>query len=208
MAVFRFSKRQWFVLKLLVFMLCLWPFLSISWDAFNDSLGADPIQRLHFVTGDWALRFLLISLTMSPLSQVFKLPLPIRFRRMLGLFSFFYASLHALVWLVLDQSLSLDNMLNELPESPYIILGFIAYLMLWPLALTSNIIAMRALGSKWHSLHRSVYVIAVLGLVHFFWLTKLDSTEPLIYATVLAFLLMFRWPLFKKSLFSEKRETL
>ncbi len=204
MVMFRFSKRQWFVLKLLVFILCLWPFLSISWDVFHSSLGADPIQRLHFVTGDWALRFLLISLTMTPLKQVFKLSLPIRFRRMLGLFCFFYASLHVLVWLVLDQSLSLDNMLNELPESPYIILGLIAYLMLWPLALTSNVVAMRALGTKWHSLHRSVYVIAILGVVHFFWLTKLGANEPLIYAAVLALLLTFRWPVLKKSWFREK----
>ncbi|MEW5011956.1 MAG: protein-methionine-sulfoxide reductase heme-binding subunit MsrQ [Cycloclasticus sp.] len=198
MAALKFSKLQWLFIKSVVFMLCLSPFLSIFWDAFNDLLGADPIQQLHFRTGDWTLRLLLLSLAMTPLRQVFKSSWPIRFRRMLGLFAFFYASLHLLVWLVLDQSLSLDNMLVDVPESPYIMLGLTAYLMLLPLAVTSNLASMRLLGSKWQSLHRSVYVIAVLGLVHFFWLTKLDNTEPLIYGLVLGGLLAFRWPMFKR----------
>ena len=194
----KFSRRQWFFLKTLVFILCLSPFLSIAWDAFHDLLGADPIQRLHFRTGDWTLRLLLISLAMTPLRQMFKSSMPIRFRRMLGLFCFFYASLHLLVWLVLDQSLSLDNMLYDIPESPYIIVGLLAYTMLLPLALTSNLAAMRLLGSNWQTLHRSVYLIAVLGLIHFFWLTKLDNSEPIVYAVVLGVLLAFRWPIIKR----------
>jgi len=144
------------------------------------------------------LRFLLISLAMTPLRKVFKSSLPIRFRRMLGLFCFFYASLHLLIWLVLDQSLSLENMLYDVPESPYIILGLLAYMMLLPLALTSNLASMRLLGPNWQTLHRSVYLIAVLGLIHFFWLTKLDNTEPIIYALVLGVLLAFRWPIIKR----------
>jgi len=198
MAALKLSKLQWFFLKTLVFMLCILPFLFIVWDAFNDLLGADPIQRLHFRTGDWTLRFLLISLAMTPLRRVFKSSFPIRFRRMLGLFGFFYASLHLLVWLVLDQSLSLDNMLYDVPESPYIMLGLLAYLMLLPLAITSNLASMRALGAKWQSLHRVVYLVAILGLVHFFWLTKLDMSEPLIYTAVLIVLLAFRWAYFKR----------
>jgi len=198
MAALKFSKLHWAFFKTLVFILCLLPFLSITWDAFNDLLGADPIQRLHFRTGDWTLRFLLISLTMTPLRRVFKSSFPIRFRRMLGLFCFFYASLHLLVWLVLDQSLSLDNMLDDVPESPYIILGLLAYILLLPLAVTSNLASMRLLGAKWQSLHRLVYLIALLGLVHFFWLTKLDNTEPLIYTFVSVVLLAFRWPYFKR----------
>lgn len=198
MAMLRFSRWQWFVLKTLVFMLCLAPFLSISWDAYNDLLGADPLQRLHFRTGDWTLRFLLISLAMTPLRRVFKSSLPIRFRRMLGLFCFFYASLHLLVWLVIDQSLSLDNMLHDVPESPYIILGLVAYLMLLALALTSNVTAMRILGRNWQRLHRLAYIVAVLGLIHFFWLTKLDPSEPLIYTMLFAVLLAFRWSILKK----------
>jgi Predicted membrane protein len=117
---------------------------------------------------------------------------------MLGLFCFFYASLHLLVWLVLDQSLSLENMLYGVPESPYIILGLLAYTMLLPLALTSNLASMRLLGQNWQALHRTVYLIAVLGLIHFFWLTKLDNTEPIIYALVLGVLLAFRWPIIKR----------
>jgi len=198
MAALKLSKLQWFFLKTLVFILCILPFLFIVWDAFNDLLGADPIQRLHFRTGDWTLRFLLISLAMTPLRRVFKSSFPIRFRRMLGLFGFFYASLHLLVWLVLDQSLSLDNMLYDVPESPYIMLGLLAYLMLLPLAITSNLASMRALGAKWQSLHRVVYLVAILGLVHFFWLTKLDMSEPLIYTAVLIVLLAFRWAYFKR----------
>ena len=171
--------------------------MVISWDAVNNLLGADPIQTLHFRTGDWTLRFLLITLTMSPLQQLLKTPVPIRFRRMFGLFTFFYASTHMLVWLVLDQSLSLDNMLQDIPESPYIILGLTAYSLLIPLAITSTAGMMRRLGRRWTVLHRVVYLIAVFGVIHFFWLTKLDYQEPLIYALILGVLLAFRWRILK-----------
>lgn len=194
------SKHQLVLLKTVVFNVCLIPFVLIILDGFNDSLGAEPIQTLHFRTGDWALRFLLITLAMSPLQRLFKTPLPIRFRRMFGLFTFFYASVHLLVWLVLDQSLSLDNMLEDVPESPYIMLGLLAYLMLIPLALTSTAGMMRRLGKSWVSLHRIVYLIAIMGVVHFFWLTKLDFTEPLVYAVVLVILLTFRWQILKRVL--------
>jgi len=164
----------------------------------NDGLGSDPIQTLHFRTGDWALRFLLLTLAISPMQRFLKFSAAMRFRRMFGLFSFFYASLHLMVWLVLDQSLSLDNILYDVPESPYIMLGLLAYLMLLPLAMTSNLASMRALGAKWQSLHRLVYLVAILGLTHFFWLTKLDMSEPLIYTAVLMVLLAFRWPYFRR----------
>ena len=167
-------------------------------DAISGNLGSDPIQTLHFRTGDWALRFLLVTLAITPVQRFLKFSAAMRFRRMLGLYSFFYASFHLLVWLVLDQSLSLENMLYDVPESPYIMLGLLAYLMLLPLAMTSNLVSMRALGAKWQSLHRMVYLVAVLGLVHFFWLTKLDLREPLIYTAVLLVLLAFRWPYFKR----------
>lgn len=182
------------------------PFVLIIWDGFNDSLGAEPIQTLHFRTGDWALRFILITLAMSPLQRLLKTPLPIRLRRMLGLFAFFYASFHLLVWLVLDQSLSLDNMLQDVPDSPYIMLGLVAYLMLITLAITSTAGMMRRLGTSWVLLHRTIYLIAIMGAVHFFWLTKLDYTEPLIYAGLLVILLIFRWRTLKQILtFNGKR---
>ncbi|MEE4291971.1 MAG: protein-methionine-sulfoxide reductase heme-binding subunit MsrQ [Cycloclasticus sp.] len=198
------SKDQLTLLKTTVFNVCLIPFILIIWDGFNNSLGAEPIQTLHFITGDWALRFLLITLAMSPLQRLFKSSLPVRFRRMFGLFAFFYATLHLLVWLVLDQSLSLDNMLEDVPESPYIMLGLFAYLMLIPLAITSTAGMMRRLGKWWVLLHRTVYLIAIMGVVHFFWLTKLDHTEPLIYAAVLVTLLMFRWKILKRVLLSNE----
>ncbi|MEH6503256.1 MAG: protein-methionine-sulfoxide reductase heme-binding subunit MsrQ [Cycloclasticus sp.] len=193
----KLSRIQWAVIKTAVFILCLLPFMAISWDAVNNLLGADPIQTLHFRTGDWTLRFLLITLTMSPLQRFLKTPIPIRFRRMLGLFTFFYASTHMMVWLVLDQSLSLDNMLQDIPESPYIILGLTAYSLLIPLAITSTAGMMRRLGRRWTVLHRAVYLIAVFGVIHFFWLTKLDYQEPLIYALILSILLAFRWRILK-----------
>jgi len=171
MAQKRLSRFQWGVIKTMVFVVCLLPFAVITWDALNDLLGADPIQTLHFRTGDWTLRFLLITLTMTPIQRLLKTPVPIRFRRMFGLFTFFYASLHLLVWLVLDQSFSLDNMIEDVPESPYIILGLAAYIMLMLLAVTSTAGMMRRLGRKWDSLHKLVYVIAIAGVVHFFWLT-------------------------------------
>jgi sulfoxide reductase heme-binding subunit YedZ len=122
---------------------------------------------------------------------------------MFGLFTFFYASAHMLVWLVLDQSLSLDNMLEDVPESPYIILGLLAYSMLMPLAVTSTAGMMRRMGMAWFTLHKLIYVIAVMGVIHFFWLTKLDYTEPLIYTVILAILLSFRLDVLK-SIFRHK----
>lgn len=174
--------------------------MGIVWDAINDLLGADPIQTLHFRTGDWTLRFLLITLTMSPLQRLLKSPVPLRFRRMFGLFCFFYATMHLMVWLVLDQSLSTDNMLQDIPESPYIILGITAYCLLLPLAFTSTASMMRRLGRHWSSLHRLIYLITVLGVTHFFWLTKSDYKEPIIYAVIALVLLAFRWPIIKRIL--------
>jgi len=194
-----YSKHQLGLLKTIVFSACLIPFVLIIWDGFNNSLGAEPIQTLHFRTGDWALRFLLITLAMSPLQRLLKTPLPIRLRRMLGLFAFFYASFHLMVWLALDQSLSLDNILEDVPESPYIMLGLFAYVMLIPLAATSTVGMMRRLGKSWVRLHRTIYLIAALGVVHFFWLTKLDYTGPLIYTALLVILLMFRWQILKRA---------
>jgi len=192
------SKRQLGVLKIIVFAVCLLPFSFITWDAVNNLLGADPIQTLHFRTGDWTLRFLLLTLALSPLRRLLNSPIPLRFSRMFGLFTFFYASMHMLVWLVLDQSLSIDNMLEDVPESPYIILGLLAYFLLIPLAATSTAGMMRRMGNSWFTLHKLIYLIALMGVIHFFWLTKLDYIEPLIYALVLSGLLAFRWQVIKR----------
>jgi sulfoxide reductase heme-binding subunit YedZ len=200
----RLSRLQWGFIKAIVHCICLTPFAFITWDAVNDLLGADPIQTLHFRTGDWTLRFLLITLTMTPLQRLFKSPLPIRFRRMFGLFTFFYASVHMMVWVVLDQSLSLDNMLEDVPESPYIILGLFAYGLLTSLALTSTTRIMQRMGAAWFTLHKLIYAIAIMGVIHFFWLTKLDYVEPLIYAVLLSILLALRWQTIKAIFLTEK----
>ncbi|PCI71914.1 MAG: sulfoxide reductase heme-binding subunit YedZ [Piscirickettsiaceae bacterium] len=205
MARKRLSRLQWGFIKAFVHCICLIPFAFIAWDAVNDLLGADPIQTLHFRTGDWTLRFLLVTLTMTPLMRLLKTPTPVRFRRMFGLYTFFYASLHLCVWLVLDQSLSLDNMLEDVPESPYIILGLSAYCLLIALAVTSTAGMMRCMGKTWFALHKLVYAIAIMGVAHFFWLTKLDYTEPLIYAILLALLLAFRWQTLKALFISNNK---
>jgi len=193
MAKRRLNSRQWRVIKTAVFISCLIPFLWIGWETINNSLGSDPIQYLHFRTGEWALRFLLLTLLMSPLQGLFKTSWPLRFRRLLGLFAFFYASLHLLVWLVLDQALSLQNMLYDIPESPYIIVGLLAYGLLIPLAVTSTKTMMRRLGAWWPWLHKLVYLIALLVVIHFYWLTKLDYQEPTIYAAIFVILMGFRY---------------
>lgn len=189
----RLSKHQLASLKTVVFFVCLVPFAFITWDAVNGLLGADPIQTLHFRTGDWTLRFIFVTLSMTPLQRLFSSPLPIRFRRMFGLFTFYYATMHLMVWLVLDQSLSLNNMREDVPQSPYIILGLVSYSLLLMLAATSTSGMMRRMGSAWFTLHKLIYLIAIMGVVHFFWLTKLDYSEPLIYAAILVVLLAFRW---------------
>lgn len=192
MAKKRLTKQQLVVLKTFVFAACLMPFMFIIWETVFNQLGADPIQTLHFRTGDWALRFLFITLSMTPLQRFFHSPIPMRFRRMLGLFAFFYASLHVLVWLVLDQSLSMENMIKDVPQSPYIMVGLLAYFMLIPLAVTSTSGMMRLLGHSWFTLHKMIYPVALLGVLHFFWLTKLDYSEPIIYLSILLVLLGFR----------------
>lgn len=207
MAGKRPSKFQLVVIKTVVFCVCLTPFGLITWDAANNLLGADPIQTLHFRTGDWALRFLFITLSISPLQRLLGSPLPIRFRRMLGLFAFFYATAHMLVWFVLDQSFSLDNMMEDVPESPYIMLGILAYSILIPLAVTSTAGMMRRLGKSWFTLHKAIYLVATIGVIHFFWLTKLDYVEPLICAVVLSILLAFRWSMLKAMFMSSKSNT-
>ena len=182
----------WGWLKVVVFLLALMPFSILLYDAFNDRLGANPIQTLHFRCGDWALRFLLLTLALTPMRLLFGWTFQQRFRRMIGLFAFFYASLHLTVYVVLDQSLSWQQIVEEVPQSPYIIVGLITWLLLFSLAITSTRGMARRLGRNWQRLHRLVYLAAVLAVIHFFWLTKEDLSEPMIYAAVLLFLLSIR----------------
>jgi len=188
----RLSKKSWVLIKICVFFLSLAPFLLLLNDAAQDQLGANPIETLHFRLGDWALRFLCIGLALSPLKKGLKQSWPIRFRRMMGLFTFFYASLHFTVYIVLDLALSWEAFVDEVPQSPYILVGLLTYLLLTPLAVTSTKAMQRRLGKLWLQLHKLVYIAAISAVVHYLWLVKSDLREPVFYASIVAILLLSR----------------
>lgn len=180
--------------KPLVFLLCLAPLLILGWRIGSNAIGPNPVETLLHFTGLWALRMLLVTLAVTPLRRLTGLPWLLRFRRMLGLFAFFYAVLHFAVYLVLDRTLVWEEILRDLTERPYIAVGFLALVPLLPLAITSTRGWMRRLGRRWQQLHRLVYVVAVLGVLHFLWLVKADLQEPLIYGALLGGLLAARLP--------------
>jgi len=155
-------------------------------------LGANPIEELLHQLGRWGLKFLLLSLSITPLRRWTGWNWLIRFRRMLGLFAFFYILLHFLTYAILDQGLDLAVVIEDIIKRPYITLGMAAFLLLIPLALTSTKSMMRRLGKRWQKLHRLVYIIAILAVWHFYWQVKLDTLDATIYAIVLAVLLMTR----------------
>ncbi len=182
-------------LKVMVFAAALLPAVFLVLATFEiggQSLGANPIEELLHEAGEWGLRFLLITLAVTPLRRISGLNWLVRFRRMLGLFAFFYISVHFLVYALLDQRLALGPIFEDIVERPYITLGIVALLMLIPLALTSTKGMMRRLGRRWQALHRLVYPAAILGVWHFWWQVKEDIREPVIYAVILAVLLGIR----------------
>jgi sulfoxide reductase heme-binding subunit YedZ len=182
-------------LKPVVFVLCLLPLAWLLVRAFGvsgASLGANPIDELQDRTGEWALRLLLGTLCITPLVVTLRRPWLLAVRRVLGLFAFAYLCLHFLNWFVLDQWLDLRAILADIAKRPYITVGFTAFLMLVPLAITSTAGWMRRLGRRWHKLHRLVYPAAILGCVHYWWQVKADWREPLVYASALALLLGWR----------------
>lgn len=182
-----------FGIRPLVFLACLTPFLLLASNAIRGELGANPLDLVTDVTGEWALRFLLITLAITPLRRLTGWIVLQRFRRQLGLFAFFYASLHFLTWLWLDQALAVTNIASDIAQRPFVTVGFAAWLLLVPLALTSTRSMMRRLGRRWQLLHRAIYPITGLAVLHYFWLVKADLLEPLLYAVILLLLLLFRW---------------
>ena len=180
-----------FVGKPAVFLLCLLPALLVIGDAFEVTgrLGANPVEEILDRFGNWALRMIMVTLAVTPLRRITGWNWLVRFRRMLGLFAFFYALMHFLTWLILDQGLLLSAILEDLVERPFITIGFAALLLLIALATTSTNGMRRRLGLRWQILHNAVYVIAILGVWHYWWQVKKDITEPLIYAAILAVLL-------------------
>ncbi len=180
-------------MKITVFLLALIPLAKLVSGAYFDSLGANPIEKITRTTGYWTLTFLLISLTITPLRRFSGWNWLIRLRRMLGLFVFFYASLHFLTYLVLDQFFDWASIVNDIVKRPYITVGFPAFIFLIPLAVTSNNRMIKLLGGKrWLLLHRLVYLCAVGGVVHYWWLVKRDLTNPLTFALLLSLLLGIR----------------
>lgn len=183
------------LIKSALFLLCLLPAVGMVFGIFGVSgfgLGANPVEELIHRTGEWALRLLLVTLSVTPLRRLTGASWLVRLRRMLGLFAFFYVTLHFLTYAVIDQGLALKFIVEDIIERPFITLGMLALLMLIPLAVTSTNAMMRRLGKRWQKLHRLVYPIAILGVWHFWWQVKLDIREPVIYAAILGLLLGYR----------------
>lgn len=187
----RYIKMKW--IKPAVFSLCSAPLAHLAWAAFHNGLGANPIEAITHSTGTWALVFLCVTLSMTPLRRLLHQNWLIRFRRMFGLFAFFYGCLHVATYVWLDKSFDLPEMIRDVYKRPFITAGFTAFLLMVPLAVTSTSGMIRRLGGKrWQMLHRLVYVSAIAGAIHYYWLVKSDETVPLRFAAVVGTLLLYR----------------
>jgi sulfoxide reductase heme-binding subunit YedZ len=180
-------------LKNTIFFLSLVPLINLAAGGLLDGLGANPIERITRSTGYWTLVFLMITLAITPLRRLLGWNWPMRVRRMIALFAFFYGTLHFLTYLVLDQFFDFSAILADIVKRPYITVGFPSYVLMIPLALTSTDRMIRRLGGKrWRLLHRLVYLIAVGGVVHYWWLVKKDISDPLMFAVILGLLFGIR----------------
>jgi len=187
------GNRDVRVLKVLLFLGCLAPLARLAWKAYSGGLGANPIQVITFSTGTWTLTFLMIALAITPLRRLSGMLWLIRLRRMLGLFAFFYGCLHFLTYIWLDKFFDLHDVVKDVAKRPFITVGFTAFVLLIPLAITSTSGMIRRLGGRrWQRLHRLIYVSATLGVVHYLWLVKADIRVPVTYGCVLALLLAYR----------------
>ena len=186
---------RWLI-KPIIFIISLLPVSVLLLGILNDDLGPNPIEMLTHQTGLWGLYFLLITLAVTPLRMMTGMVWLMSLRRMFGLFAFFYACLHLSVYFWLDQYFSWPAIFEDILKRPYITVGFTAWLLLLPLALTSTKSAIRRLGNKWQKLHRLVYLAALLVILHFVWLVKADYAEPIFYLTIFLILMAFRTRLF------------
>ena len=186
-----FLANKW--TKVPLFLLCLTPWGLLLYHALTGNLGPDPVATLQHTTGDWTLRFLVITLCITPLRKLLHVPELIRFRRMLGLIAFFYACCHFLVYLGPDQNFSLAAMLKDVAKRPFITVGFTALVLMIPLALTSTAGWIRRLGGRrWQMLHRLIYISAICGVIHYLWLVKSAIYRPVAYGVVVGILLLWR----------------
>jgi methionine sulfoxide reductase heme-binding subunit len=180
-------------LKVAVFILCLGPIAVLIWKGSHESLGANPVDVITRSTGKWTLVFLLLTLAVTPVRRLIGLPALIRFRRMLGLYAFFYGTLHLMTYVWLDKFFDFQAMLHDIAKRKFITAGMTAFALMLPLAFTSTSGWIRRLGGKrWQQLHRLIYFSATAGVIHFLWLVKADRRRPLMYGAVLAALLLFR----------------
>jgi sulfoxide reductase heme-binding subunit YedZ len=180
-------------IKFPVFALCLVPLGQLGWRALHHHLTANPIEYITHQTGDWTLIFIVATLAVTPARKLLRRPELIRFRRMLGLFAFFYGLLHFGTWLGLDKFFDWAEMLHDVRKRPFITAGFTGFVLMGPLALTSTACWIRRLGGKrWLALHRLIYVTAIAGVVHYYWLVKSDVRKPLFYGALVALLLVLR----------------
>ena len=192
------SRRALFLAKAVLWVLFLAPLLRLVWKGLGGSLGANPIEFVTLSTGTWTLVLLLASLAVTPLRHLTRRTWLTRFRRLAGLFAFFYGSLHFLTYVWLDKFFDIGDMLRDITRRPFITAGFTAYLLLIPLAVTSTAGSIRRLGGRnWQRLHRLVYLSAIAAVVHFWWKVKADTREPAIYVAILAALLGYRLFLWK-----------
>jgi len=206
--ILEFPKRHFTLIKIIVFVLCLTPFLNLLWDFYSDNLGINKLAHLTSSTGIWALNMQLFALAITPLRRcltrlMIMLQLMygkrlsdwnwiVKLRRMIGRYAFFYASIHLLIFIWFDQDLDWEGVYLETTEKPYMLLGMIAWLLLIPLAATSTDSAMRKLKKRWRSLHRSVYLIAIISVLHFLWLSKVGVYTAWWYIVIITFLLANR----------------
>jgi methionine sulfoxide reductase heme-binding subunit len=193
-------KQPW--TKVVVFLCCLLPAAMLGWRFWRQDLTPNPLEFLEHFTGDWTIRFLVMTLAITPARRLLRQPDLIRFRRMLGLFTFFYGSLHFLAWLWFDRLFNTQEILKDVAKRPFITAGFTAFVLMAPLALTSTRGWIRRLGGRrWQSLHRLIYVSGVAAVVHYYWLVKSDVRLPLFYGSLVALLLGARvahWALQKR----------
>ena len=184
-------RQPW--VKPAVFLLCLLPMALLAAGALRNDLGANPIEAITHATGDWTMRFLLITLTVTPARRLLQLPDLIRFRRMFGLWAFFYGVLHLMTWMWLDKFFDPAEMLADVMKRRFITVGMLGFALMVPLAVTSTRGWIRRLGKKWQLLHRLIYFSAAAGVIHYWWLVKSDIRLPLMYGVILAVLLGLRF---------------
>ena len=181
------------ILKLVLFSAALVPLARLAWKALHDGLGANPIEVITHSTGDWTLILILTTLSITPLRRITRQYWLIGVRRMIGLFAFFYGTLHFLTYIWLDKFFDVHEMWKDIAKRPFITVGFSAFVLMLPLALTSTAGSIRRLGGRnWQRLHRLIYATAILGVIHYLWLVKADKHKPLEYGAVLSVLLLYR----------------